>query len=105
MISDPIYVEHVLPQPPWEWTGLNNRKKTDVLPIPPFSKLPSETLPSQSRVDYRRLCEVEHNVCCRNIGLISKDCLKILDNYAAILRSLPNHDPKIIEDVDVMDLS
>lgn len=105
MNSPPIYVESVLPQQPWVWTGLNNRKKTDVPPIPPYSQLPSKMLPSQSRVDYRRLCEVEYNVCCRNIGLISRDCLKTLENYPAILRFLTKGDPKITEDIDAMDLS
>lgn len=99
MTSAPLYIEPVLPQ---RLRRLSDRKQIGVPPIPPYSELPSKTLLSQARVDYRRLCEVEHNVRCSNICLVSGDCLKILEKHAA--RLFMKREPKIVTPVDVMDL-
>ena len=36
---------------------------------------PSNVIPSQARVDYRRLCEIEHNVRCKDVGLVDVDSM------------------------------
>ncbi len=36
---------------------------------------PSSVIPSQARIDYRRLCEVEHNVRCQDVGLVDIDSM------------------------------
>lgn len=36
---------------------------------------PSSVIPSQARIDYRRLCEVEHNVRCKDVGLVDIDSM------------------------------
>lgn len=42
-------------------------------PIRVRASHPSNVLPVQARIDYRRLCEVEHNVCCKDVGLVDVD--------------------------------
>ena len=36
---------------------------------------PSAALPLQARIDYRRLCEVEHNIRCKDVGLVDIDSM------------------------------
>ena len=36
---------------------------------------PSDVIPSLARVDYRRLCEIEHNVRCKEVGLVDVDSM------------------------------
>ena len=43
------------------------------LDVPPSSALPSRDLPPQSRIDYRRMCEVQHSVRCKNVGLVDAE--------------------------------
>ena len=42
---------------------------------------PSAVLAPQSRVDYRRLCEIEHNVRCKDVGLVDIDSMTDLLNH------------------------
>lgn len=44
-------------------------------PIRVISAHPSDVIPSQARIDYRRLCEVEHNVRCKDLGLVDVDSM------------------------------
>jgi hypothetical protein len=81
MIYPAIYIAPIAPKP-WPHKVL---LMTDVPPAPPNSELPSLELPAQCRIDYRRLCEVEHNVCSRNIGIVSRESLNILEDYAAFI--------------------
>jgi hypothetical protein len=99
MIHPPISIASIAPKP-WPREVL---LITDVPPPPPTSELPSLELPSQCRVDYRRLCEVEHNVCCRNIGLVRSESLSILEEYAASVGLTSQRLGRL--DGDVMDLS
>ncbi|KAL2828809.1 hypothetical protein BJY01DRAFT_255254 [Aspergillus pseudoustus] len=75
----------------------------DVPPAPPNSELPSLEVPAQCRIDYRRLCEVEHNVCSRNIGMVCRESLNILEDYAAFVGLRARHPAS--DDSDGMDLS
>lgn len=36
---------------------------------------PSSVFPPQARIDYRRLCEIEHNVRCKDGGLVDIDSM------------------------------
>ena len=36
---------------------------------------PSAVLPVQARIDYRRLCEIEHNIRCKDVGLVDIDSM------------------------------
>ncbi|MCJ1280515.1 hypothetical protein MMC21_008344 [Puttea exsequens] len=44
-------------------------------PIRVIAAHPSTALPPQARIDYRRLCEVEHNVACKDVGLVDVDSM------------------------------
>ncbi|KAJ0421308.1 hypothetical protein BJY00DRAFT_282494 [Aspergillus carlsbadensis] len=99
IIYPPISIASVAPKP---WPR-EVRLLTDVPPAPPTSELPSLELPAGCRVDYRRLCEVQHNVCSRNIGLVCSESLKILEGYAASAGLTSQHLGRV--DHDVMDLS
>ena len=35
-------------------------------------------LPLQARIDYHRLCEVEHNVRCKDVGLVDVNSMNEL---------------------------
>jgi hypothetical protein len=99
MIHPAIYIAPMAPEP-WPHKVL---LMTDVPPAPPNSKLPSLELPAQCRIDYRRLCEVEHNVCSRNIGMVSRESLNILEDYAAFIGLKARWSSS--EDSDGMDLT
>ncbi|KAK2804116.1 hypothetical protein FQN50_006744 [Emmonsiellopsis sp. PD_5] len=43
-------------------------------------ELPSAHLPCESRIDYRRWCEVEHNIRCRNVGMLDHESLQRLSH-------------------------
>ncbi|KAK2757516.1 hypothetical protein FQN53_008443 [Emmonsiellopsis sp. PD_33] len=43
-------------------------------------ELPSTHLPCESRVDYRRWYEVEHNIRCRNVGMLDHESLQRLSH-------------------------
>ena len=46
---------------------------------------PSMVLPSQARIDYRRLVEVEHGVRARNVGLVGMDSMQgLLEGLEAV---------------------
>lgn len=47
-------------------------------PIQVNASHPSSVLPPQVRIDYRRLCEVEHNVRCKDVGLVDLDSMTSL---------------------------
>ncbi|KAL3461155.1 hypothetical protein BJX64DRAFT_261409 [Aspergillus heterothallicus] len=81
IIHPPVYIAPMAPKP---WPH-EVHLKTDVPPAPPNSELPSLELPAHCRIDYRRLCEVEHNVCSRNIGLVCRESLHVLEEYAAFV--------------------
>jgi hypothetical protein len=99
MIQPPVYIASVAPKP-WPREVL---LKTDVPPAPLNSELPSLELPARCRLDYRRLCEVEHNVCSWHIGLVCSESLKVLEEYAASV-GLASQSLGRVDD-DVMDLS
>ncbi|KAL2818056.1 hypothetical protein BJX63DRAFT_82899 [Aspergillus granulosus] len=95
----PVSVAPMAPKP-WPHKVL---LMTDVPPAPPNSELPSLELPAHCQIDYRRLCEVEHNVCSRNIGLVCRESLNILEDYAAFIGLTTRYLHE--EDDDRMDLS
>lgn len=39
---------------------------------------PSMVFPTQARIDYRRLVEVEHNVRCKDVELVDVDSMHAL---------------------------
>ncbi|KAL4861234.1 hypothetical protein BDV12DRAFT_204224 [Aspergillus spectabilis] len=100
MVYPPLYIKPANP-PSVPTSTLLGTLKTDIPPVPPYSALPGMELPPESRVDYRRLCEVEYNVCCRNIGLVYHESSKVLSDYAASVGLAGNSDG----DIDAMDLS
>ncbi|KAL2870132.1 uncharacterized protein BJX67DRAFT_307811 [Aspergillus lucknowensis] len=101
MIHPPLYIEPMAPKP-WR-NNSGGLTKTDVPPVPSNSELPSLELPTLCRIDYRRICEVEYNVCCRNIGMVSSESCRILKDYAAFVGLATQHLAR--EDVDAMDLT
>jgi len=44
-------------------------------PIQVNATHPSNVIPRQARIDYRRLCEIEHNVHCKDVGLVDIDSM------------------------------
>lgn len=105
MVYPPLRVEVVPPLGEEWWPRTKDMRKRPAPPIPPPNMIfPSKDLPCQSRVDYRRLCEVEHSIRCRNIGLVDGESLGFLQGFAARL-GLRHGDGDNVEDVDVMDLS
>lgn len=49
--------------------------KLQLQDVPRPALLPTGPLPSRARIDYRRWCEIEFSVYCRNIGLVDANAL------------------------------
>ena len=79
MTRQPISVRRLPPRYP------PITSKIQMSDIPPVSELPTRDLPPTARLDYRRLCEVEHNVRSKNIGLVDEQNTKLLADSTAPL--------------------
>ena len=67
---------------------------------------PSMALPPQVRIDYRRLCEIEHTVCCRNIGLVDVDSMSHLLAHLEPCRANKKADEEqlVTDDIEMIDV-
>ena len=53
---------------------------------------PSKLLPSEARIDYRRICEVEHGIRCKDAGFVIEEVMKNLLSRLEPVRARPDVD-------------